>query len=557
MVAKDLNEVNAFLDNLPTAPCHIKRPEALCSLCEKLNNDVYRACQERDRDENGMLLDVGDFTDVGTASEDTGAPAKEEAEEPQALVRKVSDTVAIEFLRPSTPPEPEARGPEVPTPPAMPPKPAPPESPSAPPAGPVEATPPDLDSMAPKERAPLPEEKIEVRDKTTGLSIEFVPKKKHFKAKPKDTLWEEIMSEALFRGIVDEFVPPTEPEAAETPSEATEAPAGPGEAPDAGVEMPAPAPAEAPIGDISTTVGTGVEAEPIEVVVVEIETVEAGGEAGEVLEPEILEVEVLVEEEVPTTPVLGSGFEVQMQQVREGRYEEALAGFEAVLAGDPDNVDARVGRGHVLRLLSRYEEALAAFDSVLAIDPGRADAAAEREKVLEHMKMTDFAQVKDRADSLFKEGQYDDALVLYDRAIELSTNDIHVLNNKALTLRALQRFEEAREVYEEILGIDPENLKARKGLERTNLAIAELREGTTVAPVTPESLDVTAPAPEVEGAPAEAAPKAPVRAKKVRINRERAEEFRRKRAAEAREGTEAGTPPTEAPGETAGPGAEA
>ncbi len=65
-----------------------------------------------------------------------------------------------------------------------------------------------------------------------------------------------------------------------------------------------------------------------------------------------------------------------------GRPQEALAGFDAVLARNPRQADALLGRGGAHAALGRPEPALADFDAALALGhPGasynRGNALAE------------------------------------------------------------------------------------------------------------------------------------------------------------------------------------
>ncbi len=519
MVNKDLNEVNTFLDNLPSDPCKMLKPEALCSLCEKLNEDVYAACQERERDDSGLLLDSGGFTDVEDTIEAPIATPPSEPEDGPAMVKKVSDTISFEFHKSTEPPAPEptaAPAPEEPVPPAPPaeaasppaaegaaPAPPPPPPPPAdgaappppppppPPEAPAEdgAAAPEGAEQPPKPAGP-PDERIEVRDRSTGLAIEFVPKKKHFKAKPKDALWDDIMGgETLFRTIMDEYIPPPEPETVEVEEAVEEL----GEFPMEG-EVP-----------------EGAEFEGEAVTVEAVEAVVEGEE--EIMDIEVLDIDVIEEE--PAIE-LGPEFAEATGHYDAGNYELALASYDALIAEDPNKIDALIGRGRALSMLSRYEEALTVLDTAIEKAPDRPDVVRERNFVLDKMAAVDFVGIKEQADGFFKEEKYAEALVMYDKAIELQPGDTHVLNNKALTLRHLERYEEANATYEETLRIDPENLKAKKGLEKTTLAIAQLRDKPETppeaeAPVTPEG---EAEAGEGE-APEEAKPEGEVPEKPV------------------------------------------
>ena len=64
--------------------------------------------------------------------------------------------------------------------------------------------------------------------------------------------------------------------------------------------------------------------------------------------------------------------------VADGRYEEALADYEAALVEAPSHVYAWRGKARALLQLGRHEEALLAFDEAIARDPDFAGTYANR-----------------------------------------------------------------------------------------------------------------------------------------------------------------------------------
>lgn len=67
-------------------------------------------------------------------------------------------------------------------------------------------------------------------------------------------------------------------------------------------------------------------------------------------------------------------FDAAVADRRAGRFPAALSGFQAVLAVDPANLDARLNLGFTLLALNRLEEAQLAFETVLAAAPEYVDA---------------------------------------------------------------------------------------------------------------------------------------------------------------------------------------
>ena len=59
-----------------------------------------------------------------------------------------------------------------------------------------------------------------------------------------------------------------------------------------------------------------------------------------------------------------------------------------------------------------------------------------------------------------EDGQYDDALNLFQKAILLNQNDPDLLNLKGIALRSLGRYNEAIECFNKSLEIDPRDKNA-------------------------------------------------------------------------------------------------
>jgi tetratricopeptide (TPR) repeat protein len=82
-----------------------------------------------------------------------------------------------------------------------------------------------------------------------------------------------------------------------------------------------------------------------------------------------------------------------------GRYEEALASVDQVLANQPSNHTAWVFRGSVLTHMERYNEAITSFDQALKIQPKDKAAWLFRGVALHHL------------------GDYKQAYASYDRVL--------------------------------------------------------------------------------------------------------------------------------------------
>ena len=59
-----------------------------------------------------------------------------------------------------------------------------------------------------------------------------------------------------------------------------------------------------------------------------------------------------------------------------------------------------------------------------------------------------------------KNGNYDDALAAYDKALEIDPNHVSAWNNKGIVLSKLKRFEESISCYDRAIELDPKYANA-------------------------------------------------------------------------------------------------
>lgn len=74
------------------------------------------------------------------------------------------------------------------------------------------------------------------------------------------------------------------------------------------------------------------------------------------------------------------------QSLFAGRYQEAIAAYQAVLKRDPKNVDAITHMGLILATGGHSDQALEAFQKATTIDPNYPPAYLYRGQVLYEMK---------------------------------------------------------------------------------------------------------------------------------------------------------------------------
>lgn len=121
-----------------------------------------------------------------------------------------------------------------------------------------------------------------------------------------------------------------------------------------------------------------------------------------------------------------------------GRFQEALASYDAALALNPNFVDAHNSRGIALRHLQRTAEALATFERALELRPDASELHNNRGNVLRRLQ------------------RLPEALASFERAIALQPRFAMAYNNRGLVLQALRRHEDAAASYERALALQPD-----------------------------------------------------------------------------------------------------
>src|SRR6266487_5269251 len=148
-----------------------------------------------------------------------------------------------------------------------------------------------------------------------------------------------------------------------------------------------------------------------------------------------------------------------------GFYEEALAFYEEALRLDPNDTDSYIGKGDALYKLGRYEEALAFYEEALRLDPNNVDAYDGKTETLVKLHYDEeiLFTLSAKAKSFSILRRYEEALVIYERALHLDANNLDALLGKASVFSILGRPKEALVIYERALHLDANNLDALLG----------------------------------------------------------------------------------------------
>jgi predicted TPR repeat methyltransferase len=161
-------------------------------------------------------------------------------------------------------------------------------------------------------------------------------------------------------------------------------------------------------------------------------------------------------------------------RLRAGRAAEALAGLDAVLAAEPQHLDAWCHRAVALAALGRDAESLESADRVLAADPANAAAWFRRGHALERLRRFDealpaferlLALQPQHAEAWFRlgqlqqrQGRLDAALASLDRALAMTPGLAAAWTQRGSLLKDMGRRAEATAAFERAieLGADAE-----------------------------------------------------------------------------------------------------
>ncbi|GIW71099.1 MAG: hypothetical protein KatS3mg102_0641 [Planctomycetota bacterium] len=140
-----------------------------------------------------------------------------------------------------------------------------------------------------------------------------------------------------------------------------------------------------------------------------------------------------------TTTAATSGFAAALAHYREGRFAQALAELDALLARAPADAGAHYLRGIVLEESGEYAEAIAAFDRALALAP-------ELERAYYH-----------RGIARFLAGDRQGALSDLERAVACEPDFLFAVYNLGVVAAALRDWTRAQQAFARALELDPGN----------------------------------------------------------------------------------------------------
>ena len=136
----------------------------------------------------------------------------------------------------------------------------------------------------------------------------------------------------------------------------------------------------------------------------------------------------------------------------QGRYEDAIDAFRAVLQIDAENALAYAGMGDALFRIRRYKDALAALARALSLQRDLPVAGA-------------LHRLMGRSEQ--KLGRPDEALPHYERALQIDPADARAIELLARLQFVRERYLESFDLFRTLVEIDPDNAQAHANLGAT------------------------------------------------------------------------------------------
>lgn len=189
-----------------------------------------------------------------------------------------------------------------------------------------------------------------------------------------------------------------------------------------------------------------------------------------------------------------------------GDPQRAIDAYQKATELDPSKSDYFSGLGLARLQLSQTAGALKAFNRALEIDPHCLSALVRRSRLFA-IEFNDFdsslqdlqraiSLEPDNAELFFYRGEtqllagaHEDALASYDKALGLDPDLVPILNNKAVCLARLQRFEAAYECVKRGLSLTPDDDSLRRFSGELLWRMGRINEGLADLQIAAESKD--------------------------------------------------------------------
>jgi tetratricopeptide (TPR) repeat protein len=160
----------------------------------------------------------------------------------------------------------------------------------------------------------------------------------------------------------------------------------------------------------------------------------------------------------------------------EGKYEEAIASFEKILAFYPDAFIINKNIGNSYFQMEKYDKAEEYYLKVLEKDPQNVEVMlligncyanrGQNDKALEWYGKVEFEKIKDPTvlynigTNFYNISKIEEALKYYKKAVELKEDFLDALYQLGLTYLNLKNNQESLNAFEKYLKLDPNSEKA-------------------------------------------------------------------------------------------------
>jgi len=181
---------------------------------------------------------------------------------------------------------------------------------------------------------------------------------------------------------------------------------------------------------------------------------------------------------------------------KDGLYSQAVDAYNQSLQLDATNAQVYTYRGIALQHVGANNEAMRDFEQAIAINPN--ESAAWQGKAATYIELGQYRPAIKAADkaielphssddkienayllrgfALNRLEMYDDALLAFDKAIEIDPKRVDLWQNKAYSLTKLGRFMEVLKCYEVMSGIEPRNPEIWSKKGEIHLALGQINE---------------------------------------------------------------------------------
>jgi tetratricopeptide (TPR) repeat protein len=157
-----------------------------------------------------------------------------------------------------------------------------------------------------------------------------------------------------------------------------------------------------------------------------------------------LETVLLAATALDTTDVVFLNSKAEILKVQ-GRLQDALDAYDAVINAHPQDAVAQNGRAEVLKAQGRLHEALGAYETVINAHP------------------QDVVAQTGRAEVLKAQGRLQDAIDAYDAVVKAHPQNAVAQNGRAEVLKAQGKLQVALDAYDAVIKAHPQNAVAQNG----------------------------------------------------------------------------------------------